>query len=100
MDLGLALRARKPDLDVLSKEYSASPRDCLKGLLSGWLQGRYGPQTWKALCEAVARPAGGNNRTLAEEIARKHNVTLSSGIMRRSTPFPLPSYQCTMFLYV
>eukprot|EP00731_Ephydatia_muelleri_P035584 Em0138g1a len=75
-DLGLALRMRKPELDVIRESHPQSPKDCLKAILSGWLQGRNGPPTWGALCEAVAEPAGGNNRALAEEIARNHGVTL------------------------
>ena len=75
-DLGLALRVRKPDLDVIRASHPQSPKDCLKDVLSGWLQGRNGTPTWRALCEAVAEPAGGNNCALAEEIARNHGVTL------------------------
>ena len=75
-DIGLALRMRKPELDVICESHPLSPKDCLKAVLSGWLQGRNRIPTWGALCEAVAEPAGGNNRTLAEEIACNHGVTL------------------------
>ena len=75
-DIGLALRMRKPELDVIRESHPQSPKDCLNAMLSGWLQGRNGPPTLGALCEAVAEPAGGNNRALAEEIARNHGVTL------------------------
>ena len=75
-DIGLALRMRNPELDVIRESHPQSPKDCLKAVLSGWLQGRNRPPTWGALCEAVAEPAGGNNRTLAEQIAHNHGVTL------------------------
>ena len=75
-DIGLALRMRNPELDVIRESHPLSPKDCLKAVLSGWLQGRNRPPTWGALCEAVAEPAGGNNRALAEQIAHNHGVTL------------------------
>ena len=78
-NVGLALRVRNPELDVIEKSCPLAPRDCLRAVLAGWLKGRNGPQpTWGALCEAVAEPAGGNNRVLAEEMARKHGVTLKA----------------------
>ena len=39
---------------------------------------RYGPPTWKALVDAVAHPAGGNNRAEAEGVASRHRASESS----------------------
>ncbi|KAL5486755.1 hypothetical protein EMCRGX_G019275 [Ephydatia muelleri] len=91
-DIGLALRVRKPELDVIRESHPQSPKDCLKDVLSGWLQGRNGTPTWGALCEAVAEPAGGNNRALAEEIACKHKVTLKPSKPQTSEPPKPPAY--------
>ena len=33
---------------------------------------RFGPPTWRKLVEIVEDPAAGNNKALADEIARKH----------------------------
>ena len=87
MNFGIALGVRKSELDAFSKQYPV-PKDCLRELLSAWLQGRCKrPPTWKTLCEAVQEPAGGNKPILAAEIAREHKVTLPS---EEATP-----YMCT-----
>ena len=54
--------------------------DCATGLekvISSWLKRNYdtdshGPPTWKMLVEAVRAPNGGNNTTLADQIAKAH----------------------------
>ncbi|KAL5486759.1 hypothetical protein EMCRGX_G019280 [Ephydatia muelleri] len=91
-DIGLALRMQKPELDVICESHPLSPKDCLKAVLSGWLQGRNRIPTWGALCEAVAEPAGGNNRTLAEEIACNHGVTLKPSKPQEPEPSKTSAY--------
>ena len=67
--LGLALRLRSPDLDIIEKKCGNSdPTECLRGTLQAWLQQRYdvqkhGPPSWDILCKAVKARAGGNNHT-------------------------------------
>ena len=48
--------------------------DCLKSALLKWLNGEYnqsvyGPPTLSSLCAAVAHPKGGDDRSLALEMA-------------------------------
>ena len=89
--VGKALRLH-PDL---LKRIMANHSDvviCLEEALTEWLKksydtDRFGPPSWKLLVSAVAHPAGGNDRALAEQIAKNHNgksshlqlhITLSS----------------------
>ena len=56
---------------------------CLEKMLLEWLKKRYdttgyGQPSWKLLVAAVANSAGGSNPALAEKIAEKHNVQISS----------------------
>ena len=53
------------------------PSACLRTVIVLWLQReydveQYGPPSWRALVEAVADPAGGNDTDLAESIAEKY----------------------------
>ena len=50
---------------------------CLSEVIANWLKKNYntekfGLPTWRWLVEVVADPAAGNDRALAEVIARKH----------------------------
>ena len=52
--------------------------ECLKSALLAWLDGEYnqsvyGPPTLARLCAAVAHPKGGDDRSLAVEMASVHN---------------------------
>ena len=54
---------------------------CLREGLTLWLQGDYdtakhGPPTWRKLVDAVANSSGGNDLTLALEIAQAHKSML------------------------
>jgi hypothetical protein len=70
--VGLALGLHPDTL----KKIEANDRDvdrCLRAVIESWLKTHRLP-SWKQLVEAVADPAGGNDRALADKIARKHNV--------------------------
>ena len=79
----MALRLLRSDLHTIDSMHPTNPRECLQAVLEKWLQKgydhqRYGPPTWKMLVRAVAEPAGGDNITLAEQIARNHQGILES----------------------
>ena len=76
--LGLALRIKAAELDTISSKNHTDPTDCLKDMLLAWLQQRYdtkkfGPPSWRMLCQAIFKPAGGNNPALARSIAGRHH---------------------------
>jgi len=73
----LALRLLPSDQSTIAAAHPRNPHDCLQAVVVQWLQKgynyqRYGPPTWRMLVEAVGDPAGGNNNTLAETLAKKH----------------------------
>ena len=75
--LGLALRLHPPQLDRIEKD-KLDVISRLEAVLTAWLNKNYdttlfGSPSWELLVAAVAHPAGGNNRALAEQIANKHN---------------------------
>ena len=75
--LGLALRLDPDTLDTVEAD-CRDVSSCLRKALTLWLKKAYntkkfGPPSWKLLVAAVAHPAGGNNRALAEQIAGKYN---------------------------
>ena len=76
--LGAALRIRSAEMDTISAENPNDPIECLRDVLKAWLQLRYdakrfGQPSWRMLCQAVQKPAGGNNPALAMKIAdQKH----------------------------
>ena len=76
--VGLALRLHPDVLSRIEADCRISGVErCLEKTLSEWLQKaydttRFGQPSWELLVAAVADPAGGNNRALAEQIARKH----------------------------
>ena len=48
-------------------------QECSDGVAEeGYNTTRFGVPSWKLLVAAVAHPAGGNNRALAEQIAKKY----------------------------
>ena len=75
-DVGLALRLDPDTLDTIEADCK-HVTGCLREALTLWLKKayntkRFGPPSWKLLVAAVAHPAGGNHRALAEEIADKY----------------------------
>ena len=76
--VGDFLRLNPALLATIKADNPTSVQQCLNEVLTQWLQkayntDRFGPPSWKLLVAAVAHPAGGNNRALAEKIAEKHN---------------------------
>ena len=72
-----ALRLLPSHEDTIAKSCNGIPEDCLRKVLSKWLQRcydttRHGPPTWQMLVAAVGNSAGGDNPGLAKEIARSH----------------------------
>ena len=77
--VGEALRLNPGLLDTIKANHPGSVEDCLTKALAEWLNksyntSRFGPPSWKLLVAAVAHPAGGNNRALAERIAQKYSI--------------------------
>ena len=77
--LGLALRLKAAELDTISSKNHTDPTECLKYMLLTWLQQHYdinkfGPPSWRMLCQAISNPAGGNNPALARKIAEHHQA--------------------------
>ena len=75
--MGLALKLKPYVLDLI-EENRTNVESRLLNVLTEWLNKAYntarlGDPSWKLLVEAVAHSAGGNNRALAETIAKKHN---------------------------
>ena len=61
----------------IAAAHPTDPSACLRTVIVLWLQReydmeQYGPPSWRALVEAVAEPAGGNDTDLAESIAEKY----------------------------
>ena len=72
--LGLALRLKPAQLDTISSKNHTDPTECLRDMLLSWLQQHYdttkfGEPSWRLLCQAIHKPAGGNNPGLARKIA-------------------------------
>ena len=81
MEIGTALRLNWRELEKID---SGRPDRCLLYVIKNWLKKnynatKYGPPTWKWLVEIVADPAGGNDRALADEIAKKHLIENKPG---------------------
>ena len=75
-DVGLALKLKPHVLSTIKKDHMDA-KACLRNVLMEWLKKgynttRFGVPSWKLLVAAVAHPAGGNNRALAEQIAKKY----------------------------
>ena len=76
--VGEALRLHPDLLSRIQANHPADVKDCLSAVLTEWLKKaynttRFGPPSWQLLVAAVADPAGGNDRALAERIALKYN---------------------------
>ena len=73
-DIGIALRLRSGELDKIDSD---NPNRCLSYVIENWLKRNYnvrkfGQPTWKWLVDIVADPAAGNDKALANTIARNH----------------------------
>ena len=73
-NIGIQLGVRDSQLEAIQGN---SPVDCLRPMLSTWLQKNYnvkkfGEPTWMKLIKAVNHPAGGGNPALAMKIAKNH----------------------------
>ena len=76
-DVGRALRLHPGLLDMIEADHS-DVKSCLEAVLNKWLRREYdttcfGQPSWKLLVEAIAHPAGCNDRFLAEQIAAKRS---------------------------
>ena len=76
--LGLALRLKAAELDTISSKNHTDPTECLKDMLLTWLQqcydiDKFGPPSWRMLCQAISKPVGGNNPALGRKIAERHH---------------------------
>ena len=76
--LGMALRIKPADLDTISSKHPNDPKECLRDMLLTWLRQRYdtkkfGLPSWKLLCQAVEKSAGGDDPGLARKIAEDHS---------------------------
>ena len=76
--VGEALRLKPSTLSRIQTEHRGDVRGCLNEILTEWLKKaynttRFGLPSWKLLVAAVAHPAGGSDRALAERIAGKYN---------------------------
>ena len=76
--IGMALRLKPALLSRIQADHPTDVIACLTKALTEWVNksyniSRFGPPSWKLLVAAVANPAGGNNRDLAERIAQKYN---------------------------
>ena len=68
--LGLALDLEKYRLDVIHIDHRGNVRDCLKAMISLWLD--TGNASWRALVKALASPLVGK-RDMAMKIAAEHS---------------------------
>ena len=73
----MALRLKPALLSRIQADHPTDVEECLTSALTEWLNksyniSRFGPPSWKLLVAAVADPAGGNDRALAERIAQKY----------------------------
>ena len=74
-NIGLALRLTLDSLNTIGTKENVT--DPLLEVLNQWLKKSYnvklfGDPSWKLLVKAVSDRAGGNDRALAEKIAKKH----------------------------
>ena len=77
--LGLTLGLRRAELDTISSRHHTDPTECLREMILSWLKQRYntskfGWPSWRLLCHAIHKPAGGNDPVLARKIAERVNT--------------------------
>ena len=78
-DVGIALHLKFDTLDNIENRCINEPHRCLELMVTEWLKRnynlkRFGEPTWQKLVDAVNSPAGGANRALAIDIARRHKA--------------------------
>ena len=69
------------DLSAIEQKRCDDPGACLREGLTRWLKEGYntekhGPPTWRRLVDAVANSAGGDDHSLALDIAKEHKSKL------------------------
>ena len=69
--LGLSLGLPPSALEVIAADYTRSA-ERLYEVLKEWLAEHGSPPCWRGLVAAVANPSGGNDTSLAQEIALRH----------------------------
>ena len=94
---GLALHL-KPSLISTIEASNHDPERCLCRTLEEFLKKNYdfvkfGQPTWKLICQAVEHRAGGNDRALAETIAKAYSTVVSKG-------FYTYIIKCTILLHI
>ena len=77
ISLGSTLRLKPAELTIISSKNHTDPTECLRDMLLTWLQqcydiNKFGPPSWRMLCQAIFKPVGGNNPALARKIAERH----------------------------
>ena len=76
-ELGVSLRIKVGDLDAVQKD-KPNPEEGLMAVMKLFLRKvynvkRFGEPTWRRLVQAVQDDSGGEDRALAERIAREHS---------------------------
>lgn len=77
--IGIALRLNPNTLDCIQAGNNSDLTACLTSVVTEWLRRNYnvkkfGEPTWQQLVEVVGHPAGGANKALARDIARRHKA--------------------------
>ena len=85
-DIGSALRLGEDRLAKIQSEFPGDTTRALVTIIDDWLiknydTKRHGDPTWKALVKAVKSPSGGDDKELAEEIAKDHPAQPSEGTL-------------------
>ena len=75
--IGTGLGIESGRLDMINKNNSGKPKDCLSEMLTYWLNRnynveRFGEPMWRAVVKVVAHPAAGDDCALALNIAKQH----------------------------
>ena len=93
--MGVALRLDSNTLEGIAAN-GGDPTACLTSVVTKWLKKnynveRFGEPTWQWLVEAVGDPAGGANKALAGDIARKHKAggICQAAVYFINSPVPL-----------
>ena len=85
-DIGSALRLDEGRLVKIQSECPGDTTKALRTIITDWLKKNYdtkrqGDPTWKALVKAVKSPFGGDDKELAEKIAKDHPAQPSEGTL-------------------
>ena len=82
--IGLFLGIPYKDIEIFKMEDSLE--NSVTRMVEAWLQRKhdsqaFGEPSWRRLVEAVASPSGGNNKSLASQIAAKHPLEGRLGVI-------------------